>query len=108
MEFDLVTGNVRFDPAEFGLGLSWEEFQAELADEFDAYNDELLRNVDRSPEAPEFARLGVLDLLLGPASAIEFCDRFRKRIGCPLVDPMILRILWQNRDAIDAVQSAKE
>src|SRR5262249_22762344 len=108
MDLDLATGIFSFDPKEFGLKLSWEEFQAELADEFDAYNDELLRDVDRSPEAPEYARLGVLDLLLSPASAIEFCDRFRKRINCPLVDPMILRVLWQNRDVIDAVQNAKE
>jgi len=108
MELDPVTGTFRFDPAEFGLGMSWEEFQAELAAEFDAYNDELLRDVDRSPEAPEFARLGVLDLLLSPADAIQFCDRFRTRIHCPLVDPIILRVVWQNRAAIDAVQNAKE
>lgn len=108
MEIDPVAGLLRFDPAEFGLRLSWGDFQAQLAEEFDAYNEELLRDVDRSPEAPEYARLSVLDLLLSPASAIEFCDRFRNRINCALVDPMILRVLWQNRDAIDAVQSSKD
>src|SRR5436190_8260814 len=108
MELDPVAGILRFDPAEFGLNLSWDDFQAQLADEFDAYNEELLRDVDRSPEAQEYARLSVLDLLLNPASGIEFCDRFRNRINCALVDPMILRVLWQNRVAIDAVQRAKD
>src|SRR5262245_66328137 len=101
MELDPITRTLRIDPVELGLSLSWEEFQATLADEFDAYNDELLRDVDQSPEAPEYARLGVLDLLLSPADAIEFCDRFRNRINCPLHDSLILRVFWQNREAID-------
>ena len=108
MHYDPVAGTFTFDPAEFGLKLSWDEFQAELADEFDQYNDDLLRDVDTSPGSQEYARASVLDLLLSPGDAIQFCENFRKRVDCPLPDPLILRILWQNRDAIDAVQNAKE
>jgi hypothetical protein len=106
MEIDPVTGIFRFDPAELGLKLSWEGFQSELIAEFNRYNDDLLRDVDTSPGAPEYAALSVLDLLLCPGQAIEFCDKFRERLQRPLPDPMILRILWQNRDAIDAAQSS--
>jgi hypothetical protein len=108
MHYDQATGTFTFDPAEFGLKLSWDEFQAELADEFDRYNDDSLRDVDTSPGSQEYARLSVLDLLLSPANAIEFCNNFRKRLNCPLHDTLILRIVWQNREAIDAVQNSKE
>ena len=108
MHIDLATNTIQFDPAEFGLKLSWDEFQAELAAELDRYNDDLFRDVDTSSTSEEYARLSVLELLLSPANAIQFCDNFRKRLDCPLPDPLILRILWQNREAIDAVQSSKE
>jgi hypothetical protein len=108
MELDPVTGVLRFDPAEFGLNLSWEDFQSELVTEFNRYNDDLLRGVDTSPEAPdEYAALSVLELLLSPGDAIALCDKFRERLQCPLPDPMILRILWQNRDVIDAAQNSQ-
>jgi hypothetical protein len=108
MHYDLATGNFQFDPAEFGLHLSWDEFQAELADEFDRYNDDdSLRDLDTSPGSQEYARLSVLELLLSPGDAIQFCDNFRKRLNLSFPDPMILRVLWQNRDAIDALQNSK-
>jgi len=46
MELDPVTGIFRFDPAEFGLNLSWEDFQSELVAEFNRYNDDILGDVD--------------------------------------------------------------
>jgi hypothetical protein len=88
------------DPKELGLDLSWDEFQAALADEF---------KKSSHPPPPESERDGleyadyptVLDVLLSPADALQLCENFRKRVNCNLVDSMILRILWKNRKAID-------
>jgi hypothetical protein len=107
-ERDPVTGDFKFNPRAIGLNLTWDEFQAELIAEFDAYNEDLLRipTADCPPEA-EFAKLIVLEMLLSPASAIQFCDRFRDRLQCPLADHILLKVLWQKRDAVDAVQNSQ-
>jgi hypothetical protein len=91
---------VNFDPKELGLDLSWDEFRAILADEF---------KKSANPPPPESERNGLeyadyptfLDLLLSPANALQFCENFRKRVNCNLLDGMILLILWQDRKAID-------
>jgi hypothetical protein len=89
-----------FNPREWGLDLSWDEFQAALADEF---------KKSAIPPPPESERNGleyvdyptVLDVLLNPADALQLCENFRKRINFDLHDSVILRILWKNRKAID-------
>ncbi len=106
---DPVTRAYKFDPRIFGIELSWDEFQAELIAEFDAWNNDML-NAPLPPDTPpdaEFSKGSVFHLLLGPADAIEYCDRVRSRLRCPLHDSIILEVLWQNCDAVDAMQNSQ-
>ena len=72
-----------FEPQDFGIDLSKEDFVDQMADAFsDTYK----------------GNLSVDELLLHPREALRFCDNVRSRYACYEVpDHVILRSILQRR-----------
>ncbi len=80
-EFLMARG--KFDPAEFGVDLSREDFADEMVNDFgDIYRD--VWTID--------------ELLLHPREAMRFCDDVRRKHGYyDLPDDILLRVILSRR-----------
>jgi hypothetical protein len=80
-EFLMARGN--FDPSEFGIDATREDFADQMAEDFNTYFR---------------GQLTVDELLLHPRDAMRFCDEIRHRRGYwTLPDDIILRTILGRR-----------
>ena len=80
---EFLMGRGRFNPAEFGIDLSREDFGDEMVNDFnDTYK----------------GALTIDELLLHPREAVWFCDDVRRRHGYfDAPDDIILRVIMSHR-----------
>jgi hypothetical protein len=86
---EFLMGRSQFDPKDFGINLSREEFIDKMVDEFNLAFQ---------------GRTTVDELVLHPRDALRFCDDLRHRNGYfDLPDDIILRVIMQRRKNPNAV-----
>ena len=80
---EFLMGRGNFNPAEFGINLSREEFADQMVDEFNS---------------TYHAQWTIDELLLHPREAAIFCDQVRRKHGYfDVPDDIILRVIMTRR-----------